>query len=252
MTRNNSMRAEQILNILSQKRKISVTELSDMLGVSLVTVRKDLDLLEKRGFIIRRQGYAEINDSDDISSRLSFNYDIKKRIAERAAEFIRDGDTVMIESGSCCAILADIIGKTRKNITLITNSCFIADYTRQHPGINVVLLGGLYQKESQCLVGPMIRETAESYHVGCFFIGTDGYSEATGFTNKDPLRAQAVRDMASAEKIYILTENEKCNNIGTTPLNIKNKPLTLISNSAIPDLTIKSLKEKNIAIIEAI
>ena len=64
----------------------------------------------------------------------------------------------MIESGSCCALLALEIAQTRKDVTLITNSAFIADYVRKMPTIRIILLGGEYQKESQVMVGPMTKK----------------------------------------------------------------------------------------------
>ena len=92
-----------------------------MLDVSQVTIRKDLDALEKSGIIIREHGYAVLNDSDDINTRLAYHYEIKQKIARKAAETIHDGETLMIESGSCCSLLALEIAKTKQEVTLITN-----------------------------------------------------------------------------------------------------------------------------------
>ena len=128
-----------------------------MLDVSQVTIRKDLDALEKSGIIIREHGYAVLNDSDDINTRLAYHYEIKQKIARKAAETIHDGETLMIESGSCCSLLALEIAKTKQEVTLITNSAFIAEYVRRYKNIHVILLGGEYQKESQVMVGPITR-----------------------------------------------------------------------------------------------
>lgn len=218
--------------------------------MSQVTARKDLDQLEKKGFIRRVHGFAELNTMDHISSRLAYHYEEKRKIAEKASELIRDGDTVMIESGSCCAILADILAQKLNDLTIITNSAFIAEYIRGYKQIQVVLLGGIYQHDSQCLVGPMIRDNAANYHVQYFFIGTDGWSERTGFTNKDQLRAQAVRDMAHAcDEMIILTESEKFHTVGTIPLNVKDQPRKVITDRDIPEQAKASLTEQNIGLI---
>ena len=229
-------RSRQILELLSERKKIDVTELAAILQVSQVTARKDLDALEAKGFIRRVHGFAELNTTDRISSRLAYHYEEKKRIAELAASLVNSGDTVMIESGSCCAILADLLAKKCRSLTIITNSAFIADYIRSYKQVQVILLGGIYQHESQCLVGPMIRDGAANYHVRHFFIGTDGWSEKTGFTNKDALRAQAVREMSlSADEVVILTESEKFSHPGTLPLNIKTAPVRLITDRNLPE-----------------
>lgn len=156
-------RQSQILDLLTQNKKLKVTELSDVLNVSQVTIRKDLSALEDSGIIVREHGYAKLNESDDINNRLAYHYDIKQKIAEKAVESIEDGETVMIESGSCCALVALEIAKTKKDVTLITNSAFIADYIRKTGNVRIILLGGEYQEESQVMVGPITRKCAEGF-----------------------------------------------------------------------------------------
>ncbi len=245
-------RANRILSILSERKKIDVSELAAVLQVSQVTARKDLDALEAKGFIRRVHGFAELNTTDHISSRLAYHYEEKRRIAECAAELVRSGDTVMIESGSCCAILADLLAKKCSSLTIVTNSAFIAEYVRSCQHIQVVLLGGIYQHDAQCLVGPMLRENAANYHVRYFFIGTDGWSERFGFTNKDPLRAQAVRDMSCAcDEMVVLTESEKFASVGTVPLNVKEQPRYVITDAALPEQERDLLAAQGIKVILA-
>ena len=107
--------------------------------------------------IVREHGFATLNSSDDINNRLAYHYDIKQRIAKLAVESIEDGETVMIESGSCCALVALEIAQTKKDVTIITNSAFIADYIRKVAKIRIILLGGEYQNESQVMVGPITK-----------------------------------------------------------------------------------------------
>ena len=245
-------RANRILSILSERKKIDVSELAAVLQVSQVTARKDLDALEAKGFIRRVHGFAELNTTDHISSRLAYHYEEKRRIAECAAELVGSGDTVMIESGSCCAILADLLAKKCSSLTIVTNSAFIAEYVRSCRHIQVVLLGGIYQHDAQCLVGPMLRENAANYHVRYFFIGTDGWSERFGFTNKDPLRAQAVRDMSCAcDEMVVLTESEKFASVGTVPLNVKEQPRYVITDAALPERERDLLAAQGIKVILA-
>lgn len=241
-------RETKILELLTEHNRMEVVELSDLLGVSQVTIRKDLDALEKRQMVKRIHGYAELNSADNINRRLAYHYEEKMKIASKAAEMIHDGDTVMIENGSCCALAALQIAKTKKNITIVTNSAFIADYIRNE-NIQIVLLGGIYQQDSQCLVGPMVRDGVSNYYVKYFFIGTDGWSERTGFTNKDQMRAQAVRDMAnSAENIVVLTESEKFSVLGTVPINVKDQPKYVITDANIPQETVHALSDRNIEV----
>lgn len=244
-------RSAEILQILTEKGSTEVTDLANRLNVSQVTIRKDLDELEEKGFIHRAHGYAELSSPDEISGRLAYHYEEKKTIAEEACRLVHDGDTIMIESGSCCAILASLLAEEKNNITIVTNSAFIADYIRSYHTVDIVLLGGIYQKDSQCLVGPMIRDNAANYYVKYFFIGTDGWSPQSGFTNKDQMRAQAVRDMAhSVENIVVLTESEKFTAPGTVPMNIKDQPKTVITDANIPSEAEEALTSHHIQVIK--
>ena len=145
-------RHTKILELITENKKMEVTKLSQLLSVSQVTIRKDLIQLENSGLIVREHGFATLNSSDDINNRLAYHYDIKQRIAKLAVESIEDGETVMIESGSCCALVALEIAQTKKDVTIITNSAFIADYIRKVAKIRIILLGGEYQNESQVMV----------------------------------------------------------------------------------------------------
>lgn len=243
-------RANQILEYLTEEKKMEVTLLAQKLGVSQVTVRKDLDELESQGIIIREHGFACLGSTDNLHARIAYHYEAKRKIAGRATELISDGDTLMIESGSCCALLAEALTASKKDLTIITNSAFIADHIRGKSNFQIVLLGGIYQQDAQVLVGPMIRQCVENFYVNHFFIGTDGYSRRTGFTNQDQMRAQAVRDMAcQAEHIVILTESEKFTRHGIVPLNLRDYPRTVITDSRISKETVEELNHEQVEVI---
>ena len=225
-------RTNKILEILSVQEKADVVSLAEICHVSQVTMRKDLDGLENLGLVKRMHGYAMINNTDDLRGRLSYHYEEKRQIAYEASKLVNDNDTIMIENGSCCALLASIIAKEKKNITIITNSAYIADFIREED-VNIILLGGIYQKDSQCVVGPTIETNASFFHVHYFFIGTDGYSSKTGFTNKDTMRAEAVKSMAkAADEIVVVSESEKFNHVGTVSMNLNNK-ITVVSDNKL-------------------
>lgn len=244
-------RQSQILDLLTQNKKLKVTELSDVLNVSQVTIRKDLSALEDSGIIVREHGYAKLNESDDINNRLAYHYDIKQKIAEKAIESIEDGETVMIESGSCCALVALEIAKTKKDVTLITNSAFIADYIRKTGNVRIILLGGEYQEESQVMVGPITRKCAEGFFVDKLFVGTDGFTKETGFTGNDYMRSEAVKDMAKqASNVIIVTDSVKFQQKGVVSLLDTKKVSYVYTDSNIPEDAEEYLVENNIKVIK--
>ena len=241
-------RQTEILTILSKKKKVKIKELSEKLGISEVTVRKDLSLLEEKGLLRREHGYATMVSSDDVSNRLSFNYEIKRSIAQQALESIKDGETVMIESGSCCALLAEELVSNKRDITIITNSVFIATFLRNKAGAHIILLGGEYQNEAQVMVGPLVKICAANFHVDKFFIGTDGFNEY-GAMSGDLMRAEAVRNMTeNANQTIILTESTKFKQIGVVPLLPYEKISTIYTDNQVESSTIQQLKTKNITI----
>lgn len=205
-----TQRQTNILEILTDRQRLEVSKLAEILEVSQVTVRKDLDQLEGQGFIKREHGFAHLSSNEDINNRLAYHYEAKLKIAKAAAATIQNGETVMIENGSCCAILAEELVKTKRDVTIITNSAFIANYVRKMPGAKIVLLGGDYQNEAQVMVGPIARKCMEVFFVDKLFIGTDGFTTKYGFTNNDHMRAECVRDMAKqTAHIIVLTESQK-------------------------------------------
>lgn len=244
-------RQSQILDLLTQNKKLKVTELSDVLNVSQVTIRKDLSALEESGIIVREHGYAKLNESDDINNRLAYHYDIKQKIAEKAVESIEDGETVMIESGSCCALVALEIAKTKKDVTLITNSAFIADYIRKTGNVRIILLGGEYQEESQVMVGPITRKCAEGFFVDKLFVGTDGFTKETGFTGNDYMRSEAVKDMAKqSSNVIVITDSVKFQQKGVVSLLDTKKVSYVYTDSNIPEDAEEYLVENNIKVIK--
>ncbi len=197
-------RHSKLLEIVNKEGRIEVTSLSSVLEVSQVTIRKDLALLEEKGFLKREHGFAVMVSSDDISNRLAFNYDVKSKIAIEAAKIVENGETVMIESGSCCALLAKELATNKRDVTIITNSAFIASYIRECPFAKIVLLGGDYQAESQVVVGPIARKCIDSFYVDKLFVGTDGFTAKLGFTGKNHMRTEIARAMAeNANKVIV-------------------------------------------------
>ena len=243
-------RLNKILELLTKENKMEVSLLAEKLSVSQVTIRKDLDALESRGIIKREHGFALLCSMDDINGRIAYHYEEKRKIAQKASEMVQNGDTIMIESGSCCALLADALANTKKDLTIITTSAFIAGYIRGKANFQIVLLGGIYQQDAQVMVGPMVQQCVENFFVDLFFIGTDGYNSRIGFTNREQMRAQAVRDMArQADNVIVLTESDKFAKNSIVPLNLKTPIKAVITDTNISDTMKAELENHNITVI---
>lgn len=243
-------REEEIIAIVSQKKKIEVNELSALLKVSKVTIRKDLDKLESRGLVHRQHGYALLNNSDDINYRLAQNYDLKRKIALEASKIVNDGEVIMIESGSTCALLAEELAFNRNDITIITNSCFIASYVRKADSVKVILIGGEYQKESQVNVGPLVKQVVSEFFVDKLFVGIDGFDQKRGFTGSDITRCDTTRTLATAaNQTIVLTDSSKFTQNGVVSEFAFDEVSKVFTDSGIPETTQNFLKEKNIDVV---
>lgn len=116
----------------------------------------------------------------------------------------------MIESGSTCALLAEELAFNRNDITIITNSCFIASYVRKADSVKVILIGGEYQKESQVNVGPLVKQVISEFYVDKLFVGIDGFDQRRGFTGSDITRCDTTRMLATAaQQTIVLTDSSK-------------------------------------------
>ena len=245
-------RENRILELLAEHGRLEVSVLAEKLGSSQVTVRKDLDALEKRGILRREHGFAVFGGSDDLGNRLALHYEEKRRIAQEAVKLVSPGETVMIENGSCCALFAEELAKSVPDVTIITNSAFIASYIRHCASARIVLLGGDFQNDAQVMVGPILRLCVKQFFVEKLFVGVDGYSAGQGFAGNDHLRVQAVRDMAEqADGVYVITESGKFQRHGVVPLSLPERPLHVITDAMLPPETEAALQAAGITVYRA-
>jgi len=182
-------RQSKILTLLSRNDLTSVNELSSKFRVSSVTIRQDLNVLESEGLVKRVHGGAVLEDADDLSNRLGFNYDKKLRIARKAALLVNEGETILIESGSTNVLLTRELIKMR-NVTLITTNVFIARQFRKNDKASIILLGGIYQPGSESMVGKITKICLDQINFDKAFVGIDGYTTESGFTLRDLFRAE--------------------------------------------------------------
>jgi DeoR/GlpR family transcriptional regulator of sugar metabolism len=202
-------RQKRLLTILSDGGQISVNDLSEQLSVSPATVRQDLSGLEKQGFLRRVHGGAVIDESDDISHRMAVNYEKKLSIAREAKKLVREGETIFIEAGSVNALLAKEVAPVA-NLTIATCNAFIARQAAEASTGNVILLGGIYQKESQSLVGNLAKLCLANINFSKAFIGVDGFTVENGFTGRDMMRAELNQEViARSSEVVIVTDSSK-------------------------------------------
>lgn len=248
-----------IKGILIDKKHINVSDLSSMLNVSEVTIRRDLEKLEHENFLTRTHGGAIINEytSSPESSYLDLeedddpNYTLRVVISEIAAHMVEENDVIILSPGPTNLILAKKLS-TKKNITVLTNDLNIASELSVNVGIKVIIPGGDLNASSMTLTGRLTEQNLKDFFVSKAFIEVEGVSTQRGYTVQSIEHASIVKEMINITKepIFLCTshsfDNIAFSQIG--PLTIANK---VITNPNIPDNYKKYFFENNIKLFTA-
>jgi DeoR/GlpR family transcriptional regulator of sugar metabolism len=208
-----NQRREKILDLLKEDGSAKVIELSKIFRVSEVTIRQDLEKLEKDGLIIREHGGAFLKE---VGSQVrSFelmnqsNLDKKSVIGKKAAELIENGETIILDSGSTTTEIAkQLVG--RKNLTVITNALNIALILGAEPGIEVIMTGGEFKPPTLSLTGQKAADFFYDVHVDKLFLATAGISLRSGLTYpslSDIVVKKAMIEVA--ETVYLVADSTK-------------------------------------------
>lgn len=213
--RNFYARKEYIMNCLDQAEHIKVNEISAALNISPVTIRKDLERLEAEGLLRRTHGGAQRIASlpqsvpDPAPQMISSgipeeeHYLEKQAIAAAAANLVSDGDYVFISSGTTCLHVCEAL-KTKKNLTVVTNSLEILNSLMQTPSVTTFFLGGKVHTEMQITVGEDVIEQMNKYTADKLFLGMDGVDVAAGATTCNHVEESIMRQMLQQSKQKIL------------------------------------------------
>ena len=154
-------RRNAILAALKEEKHVVVSELAKQFDVSEETIRRDLDKLEKEGYVVKTYGGAVISEGAAIELpyvvRKKANVEAKQKIAELAAELIMDGDTLILDASSTALFIAQKI-KTKKDITLLTNSLEVLMELSDVTGWKILSTGGSLKERSCALIGSQAEE----------------------------------------------------------------------------------------------
>ncbi len=205
-------RHAEILKILSLLRNVSVGDFSQRLAVSEVTIRKDLAQLEEMGCLIRTRGGAQIAEDIRILKtmdvRLKERMDVKEAIARKARELVRDGETIYLDAGSTCLLLAKEL--TEMNLRVVTNSIDVMAALGACPGISLISLGGTYRREAGSFVGPMAIEALRTLQIETCFLGATGFSNRGVFSSQNLIESQLKQKvLESSGRRIILADSGK-------------------------------------------
>jgi DeoR family transcriptional regulator of aga operon len=202
-----------ILERLNAQGTVGVGDLSKDLGVSLASVRRDLQLLEDQHLLSRTHGGAV---SSGVLYELPMRYrggrrqEEKRLIAAAAGELVADGVvSVALSGGTTTTEVARVLA-TRSGLKVVTNAINIAAELALRPQIGLVVCGGSARPESHELVGPLAEETLSHLNVDIAFVGVDGITAAAGLTTHHEVEAATNRAMIRiAARVVVVTDGSK-------------------------------------------
>ncbi len=174
-------RKEEIIKMLQDKKECLVDDLCKKFDVSLSTIHRDLNQLEREGRIKKIHGGVLLNVVEDIETRnairLKTNIELKRKKGLKALELVENGDCIFIDNSTTCYYFAKAISESKiQNLLIITNSYLIPALFTNNKNIQVVSTGGYLLKEYNCFVGPTAISTIDKFNGDKFFLSTAAIS----------------------------------------------------------------------------
>lgn len=243
----NEERRRAIIEILERDGRVLVTDMARKFNTSQVTIRKDLEVLHAHGLVHRTHGGAlpareGALEDPTLREKEKLHRKEKLRIADAAAAQVKEGQVVILDSGTTTTAIARAL-RNFHNITIITNALNIAAELTGAP-VEVILTGGTLRKNSFSLVGPIAEQTLRRLNADILFLGLDGFDVHHGLSTPNLLEAKVNRVMTEiAKRTVAVCDSSK---FGRRSLSLIVPPSALqevITDHAIPRSDLKALKK---------
>ncbi|TDQ57663.1 DeoR family transcriptional regulator [Mesocricetibacter intestinalis] len=247
-----------ILDYLSIHGKTPVERLADYFNTTGTTIRKDLTALEEENKVLRTYGSvilaAAANEEGDlpITNKTNINLEVKKRIAAAAVELLKDGDSIIVDSGSTVLQMVPFLARL-KNLTIMTNSLHIINalvsLDCEH---ELLMCGGTYRTKSGSFHGILAESTFDKFSFDKLFIGTDGFDLDLGLTTFNEVHGVSKAMCHAAREIVVLADSSKFTRRSPNVVCPLNKVNTIITDKGIdPEMRRILSEEKHIRVIIA-
>ena len=230
-----------ILTILETEGEVSVIDLSRRTTVSEMTVRRDLDALERRGVLVRLHGRAVAATSRSYEPpfdvRVAEAGDAKERIGAACAGLITEGETVVLDVGTTTLAVAHAL-KGRRNITVLTASLPIANVLAEEPGIRVMLTGGVLRPGERSLVGDLAVKSFRDFRFDVVVLGVGGIDIRDGLTeyNLDDARVKRAA-IEIGRRLIVVADASKLGRVAFAHIcPIERVDLLVTDTTAAPDV----------------
>jgi len=232
-------RRDYILQELKKHGSIRVKDVSDRFNVSEVTIRKDLELFEKKNLLLRVRGgairlnYSYMGDDNSITEKQQKNYKEKQLIGRAAASLINENDTIILDSGTTTLEIAKNLQKFQ-NLSIITNALNIAIVLNEYKRFPVIIPGGYLREKSMSLVGPIAESFLKNFYCDKLFLGIDSFNLERGVSTPNLEEASMNQTMISISKeVIAVFDSSKFNSRSFASIAPITKINTIITDSGI-------------------
>jgi DeoR family transcriptional regulator of aga operon len=246
-------RRQHILSLVQHDGRVLVGDLSRDLGISQITVRKDLEYLQSKGLVQRTHGGALRVQSSalfdpSLQEKQKQHSQEKQRIAEAAAKMVEEGQCVMLDSGTTTTAIAHELRRF-SHLTVITNAVNIAAELAS-TNFEVILIGGSLRKNSFSLVGPLAEDVLQEMNADILFLGVDGFDAEVGLTTPNFLESRVNRAMVKAtRRIVAVCDSTKFGRRSLSRIVPPSAVHTVITDRNLPVPTAEALRAQNIEVI---
>ena len=246
-------RQSKILESLETKKYISVNELSEKLKVSVVTIRKDLTLLEQEGYLHRTHGGASKQMryvfDQTVTEKETQNVEEKTRIITKALDFIKENEFIILSSGTTVNLLAQKLYGFR-NLTVLTPSLRVALEVCKNPNVNTIHLGGEVRKNSTSTIGVLAEEPLSNFSCTTLFLGIEGIDLDYGLSSTNVGEAHLNKKMMErVDKTIVLADSSKIHKRGFGFICYVEKIDMLITDSNVDPEFVEELEKRGVEVV---
>jgi len=181
-------RHQAIIQKIHKEQSVAVSDLIEMFGVSFETVRRDLEFLEKEGFLKRVHGGAILAEIDykkeqPLTIRETKFMEEKKQLVELATRYVTEGQSIALDVSTTNTEFAKALKRKFERLTIITNSLPIANELVEMPHYTIILTGGVVRNEERGVIGEWAESFVSQFHADLFFMSVSGISLEEGITD---------------------------------------------------------------------
>jgi DeoR/GlpR family transcriptional regulator of sugar metabolism len=248
-------RQDHIQELVNDRGRVTVQELSDLFRVSEATIRRDLEELDSQGQLRRTHGGAvraeQAPKEPPMMQRIGDRPEEKERIGRAAVQMIKNGETIFLGSGTTVIEIARHLPQDIR-LTVITNSLPVINELATHPGIELIVIGGMLRQSELSMVGHVAEQAIKEFRADRAFLGMYAIDADCGFTNDYPPEILTDRAILGiARQIVILADHSKFGRVSSMLVAPATAAQVIITDQGTPVDMIDELRERGLQVIQA-